>query len=211
MLYIRNDLPRRVFVLVEVDIIDFDYPLPRTVLAERMELHAGPAVMEWRVLGDLLRCTTGRAGTCCIRSRVSEMGGVYERAASKLLAENLQMSVPPYSLELPHALVSITDVHTNVRHDRATVGSNVSTFVVSSDKLALYVAISTPWPGTLSDNYFTLLPNERVKLEFKHQASLADAAAFADSLRVDHLGMHLTSGLFGSPNTADDYFRQPPL
>lgn len=64
--------------------------------------------------------------------------------------------------------------------------------ILESDLLALYVVVTTKESGTFDQNAFVMKPDVQVILTFHPSFhTLFDKVAFAEHLRVEHLGSYL--------------------
>jgi hypothetical protein len=167
--YVRNDRSHRPFTgAVMIDAVNFATGRAARLLARRVALAAGPAVLErFSIPLDAVDATRSVLMIACVDDAVGVV------SSSELIL------AWPADLRLPRA---------RVKHKIRGRG-----VVLSSNATALFVVLTTRSPGRFADNAFALLPGRPKTLAFLPFGAF-DAALFAASLRVEHLAERV--GLF---------------
>lgn len=93
---------------------------------------------------------------------------------------------------------SIAGLKQKVEITAQVVGSNGNSgasVVLKANALALYVTLTTTCQGHFSENAIHLRPNEEVKVDFvpPRNSPAPSVDELKSSLRVEHLGMYMTS------------------
>lgn len=90
---------------------------------------------------------------------------------NQLLASNLFYFASPKDLKLPKPVIT----------KLVTVSDQGYSITLTSDKLAMDVYLDTDEKGRLSDNYFDLLPGEKITVSFKTKEKIEN---FGDKLKI---------------------------
>ena len=160
-------------------------------------MHGG--VLATQDHADAVRCSTfqvllAKAGCavdgsdCILRVKVAQSleSSRANAGGQFLLGDNLLPLSKPSAFKLPAAAVTATVASVDEENGTASI-----TLISESKGVALYVWLSTLAHGRFEDNGFMLLPGTAT-LDFIAFGSL-DSQSLQASLRVEHLGEHLSS------------------
>ena len=170
--YVKNDSPETFAGIVTVTSYRFATGTPTVLYTEPVALAAGPGVMSWF--------------TITMPSNLSEeiLTAVVSTATDDLvISDNLIPLTAPVHMAISKAEISLT-----VADQAATDGSVAIT--VTTDKVAVYVTLTTLANGRFSDNAFLLLPAAPLTLQF-HPFGALDLARLKASLRVEDLSAYI--------------------
>eukprot|EP00536_Pseudo-nitzschia_multiseries_P017061 jgi/Psemu1/70068/estExt_Genemark1.C_13600007 len=186
--YVRNDHIASVKFAVVFEAWDIEDTTPLKTFTYRNELAAGSIV--WFKLPDDFTSSTQ---VVLLELNVQD---------DYLGAPGLRTSETVYLKDVPKRIKGLrSPVRIEILEIHQTM-NGYATLVLRSDKLALFVVLTTRAEGVFSDNAFFLRPFENKTVEFQSLADgvVVDLQVLKTTLRIEHLGLYSASGSSLSEN-----------
>eukprot|EP00730_Choanoeca_flexa_P008569 TRINITY_DN12506_c0_g2_i18.p1 TRINITY_DN12506_c0_g2~~TRINITY_DN12506_c0_g2_i18.p1 ORF type:complete len:975 (+),score=156.28 TRINITY_DN12506_c0_g2_i18:81-2927(+) len=172
--YVKNDSPFPFHGRVMVDVIEFATGLQSSIHAGLVDLAAGAGVSTFFAIE-----TSGYNA-----SQHVMVGKVYNGTANldELVCNNVIAMTPPASMKLPLATVTFeVDDHLNA--------DGSVDITLQSDRVAMYVTLTTLAQGRFSDNAFIIMPGKKT-IRFLPYENF-DLTSLRSTLRAEHLANNL--------------------
>lgn len=173
--YVKNDMPVPFHGTVTITSYAFASGKATVLATKPVSLPAGPGVTEW--FDVTLPADPTAAIITAVVSQKSEAS-----SETEILSDNLIPLTAPAKMALSKANVKFSV------GAAANVDGTVD-ITVTTDKVAVYVTLTTLANGRFSDNAFLLLPSQPVVVQFVPFGEL-DSAKLQSSLRVEHVASY---------------------
>ena len=173
--FVKNDMPIAFHGTVTITSYAFESGTATVLTTKPVSLAAGPGVTEWFDV-TLPTDPTGAILTAVVSYKSEDSG------ETEIWSDNLIPLTAPAKMALSKANVKFTVA-------TATNVDGTVDITVTTDKVAVYVTLTTLANGRFSDNAFLLLPNKPIVVQFLPFGEL-DATKLQSSLRVEHVATY---------------------
>jgi beta-mannosidase len=173
--FVKNDMPLPFHGTVTITSYAFDSGNATVLATKPVSLAAGPGVTEWFDV-NLPTDPSAEILTAVVSYKSEDSG------ETETWSDNLIPLTAPSKMALLKANVKFTVA------TAANVDGTVD-ITVTTDKVAVYVTLTTLANGRFSDNAFLLLPTKPMSVQFLPFGEL-DTAKLQSSLRVEHVASY---------------------
>jgi hypothetical protein len=173
--FVKNDMPLAFQGTVTITSYAFASGKSTVLATKSVSLAAGPGVTEWFNV-TLPADPTAEILTAVVSYKSEDSG------ETEVWSDNLIPLTAPAKMALPKAKVTFTVAP-------AANADGTIDISVTTDKVAVYVTLTTLANGRFSDNAFLLLPTKPMTVQFLPFGKL-DTAKLRSSLRVEHVASY---------------------